>query len=50
MTFKIYITDDGRIYNCTNCPYRERDIYFCGCCLQKILDEWKKTKEKAEDV
>ena len=50
MNFKINITDDGRIYNCTNCPYRERDIDFCGFCLRKILDKWKKEKGETHNT
>jgi hypothetical protein len=50
MNFKINITDDGHVYNCTNCPYRDRDIDFCGFCLRKILDEWKKIKGKSHNT
>lgn len=50
MNFKINITEDGRVYNCTNCPYRERDIDFCGFCLQKIMDELKEEKENSQNM
>ena len=48
MDFKVNITDDGRVYDCTDCPYRERGIDFCGFCLKKILDDLEKIKEASE--
>jgi len=33
---------DRRVYPCADCPYRERDVSFCGFCLQKIIAELKK--------
>ena len=50
MSFKFYVTETGYVYDCTDCPYRERDIDFCGFCLRKIMDELKKEKEKSEHV
>jgi len=39
MNRRIKHTWDSRVYPCADCPYREPDIYFCGFCLRKILDE-----------
>jgi hypothetical protein len=47
MKKRIVKTEDGRIYHCTDCPYRERYTGFCGCCMRKILDEMK-SKKKGE--
>lgn len=28
-------------YDCEACPYRPTESNFCGCCMQKILDNRK---------
>lgn len=35
----IYRTQQGYIYFCDDCPYRNREANFCGFCMLKILDE-----------
>ena len=44
MNNRIIRTQDGRVYYCANCPYRNCETGFCGFCMQKILDEMKDKK------
>ena len=37
-----YMARDGRVFDCTDCPYRIRSMNFCGFCMQMILDDAKK--------
>ncbi|MDD4495549.1 MAG: hypothetical protein PHV32_14630 [Eubacteriales bacterium] len=48
MNNKIIKISDGRVYHCTDCPYRNRETGFCGFCMRKILDDMKKKTEKEE--
>ena len=34
---------DRRVYPCADCPYRDRDMPFCGFCLRKIMDELRQS-------
>lgn len=42
-------TSDGRVYHCADCPYRNRETYFCGFCMRKILDEMNDKKKEKEE-
>jgi len=37
---------DGRVYDCAQCPYGNRETNFCGFCMRKILDDMKALKAK----
>ncbi len=30
---------ENKVYDCENCKYRNPDVYFCDCCMVKILEE-----------
>ncbi len=50
MNNRIMRINDGRVYRCAECPYRNRETGFCGFCMRKVIDDMAalKTKEKQE--
>lgn len=46
MNNRIVRIEDGRVYYCATCPYRDTLTGFCGFCMLKILDDAKKMREE----
>ena len=44
MNYGVVITDDMRVYYCSDCPYRDRVTGFCGFCMRKVLDDMPNIK------
>jgi hypothetical protein len=40
----LFCVAGGRVYFCTNCPYRDTRSNFCGFCTKKLLDDVKEGK------
>ena len=36
---EMFCVVNGRVYYCTNCPYRDERSNFCGVCYRKLLDD-----------
>jgi len=49
MNNRIIRINDGRIYYCAACPYRNRETGFCGFCMQKVIDDIKTLKNKKKE-
>jgi len=40
----IFCVAGGRVYYCTECPYRDERSNFCGFCTKKLLDDIARQK------
>ena len=36
-------------YDCESCPYRNRDVPFCGICLMMVIDGMKNKENEDFD-
>jgi len=44
---EIFCVANGRVYYCTECPYRDERSNYCGWCTRKLLDDLADKKRGA---
>ncbi len=49
MNNRIIRINDGRVYHCADCPYRNRETGFCGFCMRKVIDDIEILKNKKKE-
>ena len=47
---EIFCVANGRVYYCTDCPYRDERSNYCGWCTRKLLDDLAEKKGGRKDA